>query len=405
MSLLQQAEDLDDSHRKPESCERIEKSDDLSLAYYGTEILTVDELLAHAKVDLKLWEVIEQRVNNWEVTGKKSRGQDESRRWLGDELWKTGNRQITVKLKRRAPKPIQDAIKELLKDAKPLALKPPTKSRGGTLHMGEIGIYDHHYGKLCWGEETGNDYDLKLARSVFRNAVDDMLERMAGFNVELINIPIGNDFFHVNDWLGQTANGTRVESVDDRFEKVFRVGCEDCQYMIERAAQRAKVRVIWVPGNHDRNTSWFLVEVLRAMFHGNRHIEFDNGPRERKYITYGPSLIGYVHGDEGKHSDLPALMATEVPDLWAASRFRAWRLGHWHKKKETRHTAGDTFNGVEIRLMPSLCGTDAWHYRKGFTGNARMAECWLWSKTDGPVGHFVVNAKDEPAKTKQRGRT
>lgn len=379
---------------KPESCEIVEKADDCSLTYYGTEIKTVDELLASAGVDMQLWQVVEQSVNQWEVAGKLSHGQDESKRWKADSLWKTGLRQIRVRLRRLAPKPIQEGIRELLKNVKPIATATPPKRKPAGRHMLECGLYDSHFGKLCWGEGTGTQYDLKIADREYRSGIDEMIGRAVGFNVNQIVLPVGNDFFHVNDWMSQTANLTRVESVDDRFEKVFRAGCRAVQYAVERCLEVAPVKVIFVPGNHDRHTSWFMTEWLTALFGGNKSVEIDNGPRERKYHAYGVSLLGYVHGDEIKPADLPNLMAVESPAMWAASKFRSWRIGHFHRRKETRYNAGDTFQGVEVRVFPSLCGTDQWHFRKGFIGASRMAECHLWSESDGPVGHFIVHAKE-----------
>ena len=395
-SLTDQAKAMDEeSSRRPESVETIEKSDDLAISYYGQEIKTVDELVRHAKIDLAIWEIVETKVNNWEVAGKKSNGQDELKRWKADSLWKTGLRQITIKLKRRAPKPIQDAIKDLVANIKPLKpSKPVKRATDDTPHLMEIGIYDHHFGKLCWGEETGTNYDMEIARDEFDRAVDAMLGYSKLFPVERILFPIGNDFFHVNDWLSQTANGTRVESVDDRFSRVFRLGCAAVESAISKALKVAKtVEIKWVPGNHDRNTSWFLCEVLAAKFSQEPRVMFDSRPLERKYLKYGPTLLGWVHGDETKPQDLPGLMANEAKESWSETTYHVWHTGHFHKRKETRYTAGDTFHGVEVRIMPSLCGTDHWHYRKGFIGNARMAECWLWSLTNGPVGHFVVNSQ------------
>jgi hypothetical protein len=379
---------------RPESCEVIEKSNDCTLTYYGVEIKTVEELLKAQGVDLRLWEVVEQIVNNYEVTLKRNKGQDGAGKWQGEELCKTGNRQIKVKLRRKAPKPIQDGIAELLKDLKPIKTSIPPKRPRADRHMIELGLYDHHFGKLCWGDETSTNYDLRIAEAEWKAAVDGMLARIAGFNVEKIVMPIGNDFFHANDFHSQTANLTRVESVDDRFSKVFRTGCRSVQYTIEKALEIAPIELGWIPGNHDRHTSWYLMEVLRAMFSSNAHVTIDNGPRQRKYVAYGPALLGYVHGEDNKHNDLPTLMATEEPLLWSKSKFRSWRIGHWHKRKEVRHTVGDTFNGVEVRIFPSLCGTDSWHYRKGYTGNARMAEVHIWSESDGPVGYFIQHAQE-----------
>ena len=387
------ADQPEENQRRPESTDIVERSDDLSITYYGSEVKTVDDLIRKQEIDLRLWEIVEKRINNWEVAGKRSQGQDEQKRWKADTIWKTGLRQITIKLKRRAPKPIQDAIKDLLADVKPLKPSKPIKRELPSPHLMEIGIYDHHFGKLCWGEESGTDYDMGIAKSVFDNAIDSMLAYTKMFPVKKIVIPIGNDFFHVNDWLSQTANGTRVESVDDRFSKVFRIGVECMQSAVQKSLKQAEsVEVKWVPGNHDRNTSWFLCEVLSAKFKADTRVIFDVSPKERKYLRYGPTLLGWVHGDETKPQDLPSLMAHEAKCDWSETEYHIWHTGHFHKRKETRYTAGDTFHGVEVRVMPSLCGTDQWHYRKGFTGNARMAETWLWSRKTGPVGHFVVNS-------------
>jgi len=372
-----------------EQCTAIDAGDSKYLTYHGEEIRTVEQLLAHTEIDLTIWEVAESTVNSWQVAGKFK---------AEDKLWKTGLLQIKVKLRRLAPKLVQDGIKLLLKDVKPIATAAPKKLRKGDRQLLEIGLFDHHFGKRAWEQEVGANYDLKIAEQEFTTAIDAMLARVSGYNVERILFPLGNDFFHVNDWVGQTANLTRVESTDDRFSKVFQTGCRSVQYAIERCLSVAPVEVLWVPGNHDRHTSWFLTEWCAAVFRKNKHVNIDNSPGNRKYIQYGVNLLGYMHGDEVKHVDLPGLMAQEQKQRWADTQFRSWRLGHWHKRKETRYIAGDTCQGVEVRIFPSLCGTDSWHYSKGFIGNARMAECHLWDFQHGPIANFVINAQQTTGK-------
>lgn len=394
-SPLDVARLVDEQTRKPkESCERKEIGDDCTLTYHGEKIETVEQLLESAKIDLRIWEVVEQTVNNWEVAGKRRMGQDAARNWRADQLWKTGLRQIKIKLRRLAPKPIQDAIQAMMKTSPARVPKSRPRIDPRDPHMAEIAIYDHHWGKYAWGRVTGTNWDVRIADKEFRLAIDEMLGRASMHNIEQFLLPVGNDWFHVNDWLSQTANGTRVESTDDRFEKVFRAGCEAMEYAITRCIQIAPIEIKFVPGNHDRNTSWFMVEYLKGIFRNEPLVSIDNSPNSRKYFAYGPSLIGMVHGELIKHADLPTLMANEVPHLWAASKFRTWRMGHWHTRKETRHTAGDTINGVELRICPSMCGTDLWHYDHGFVGSNRMAECHMWSKENGPVGHWIVHAKE-----------
>lgn len=393
-SLVEVAKEAAEEPAAPESCEIKELKDECCLTYHGAQIKTADELLKSANIDLAIWEVVEQTVNNWEVAGKRRMGQDSERRWKADQLWKTGLRQIKVKLRRLAPKPIQEAIRKLMESAPARVPRTKPKISSRDPHMAEISIYDHHWGKYAWGRITGTNWDVKIADTEFRSAIDEMLARTATHNIEHFLFPVGNDWFHVNDWLSQTANGTRVESTDDRFERVFSAGCEALEYAITRCIQIAPITIKFVPGNHDRHTSWFLVKYLKGIFRNEPLVTIDDAPNSRKYFAYGPSLIGMIHGEMVKHADLPTLMATEVPQLWAESTFRTWRMGHWHTRRETRHTAGDTVNGVELRICPSMCGTDLWHYDHGFIGNNRMAECHLWSKTRGPAGHLIVHAKE-----------
>ncbi len=383
-----------------DNLQSIFSENDGSLTYIGREITTVDELVAHAKVDLKIWEVVEARVNQWEVAGKRRMGQGEDGKWKADELWKTPLLQIAVKLRRRAPKCIQDGLKDLLagvpswRGKLPAVKKIPRSSN----HLLEVSCYDAHFGKLCWGEETGTDYDLKIAKDDFVGAVDDLITRTKGFAIEKIKFPIGHDFFQVDNWQKTTARGTVVDSTDDRFQKVFRGGLEAVVESAMICREVAEVEFLWVPGNHDPSTSWYLCEVLRAMFANDKRVTVDNGPKTRKYRLYGISLIGYNHGNDIDLNSLPLIMAQEVPDLWAQSVYRHYRVGHWHKKKQTRWVSTDTHTGVDVSIIPSLSGTDAWHYSKGFIGNVRQAEAALWCKETGHVGSFVVEARSAVAK-------
>jgi hypothetical protein len=111
----------------------------------------------------------------------------------------------------------------------------------------------------------------------------------------------------------------------------------------------------------------------------------------RKYVEYGTNLIGFVHGDEIKAASLPLLMAQDNPVAWSRTRVREWHIGHFHARRETRFTAGDTIGGVSVRVLPSLCSADAWHAMKGYVGNSRAMEAYLWHHERGYTGHFSSN--------------
>lgn len=292
---------------------------------------------------------------------------------------------------------ISDAINELaarIQKHSPNTPKLKYAKKVKDPHMLEVSVFDAHFGKLCWGEETGTNYDLKIAEQVYKQAVQDLNAKTQSFNVDKILFPIGSDFFHVNNPNNTTAKGT-PQDADERLKKIFQVGHMAIVHCLDELSARAPVHVTWVPGNHDPDVSWYLAKTIEAWYRNNPNITVDATPTARKYIKYGMCLLGITHGNEEKHADLPTLMAQEAAQDWAATDggHREWHVGHLHKRKETRFIAGDTHVGVPVKILPSLSGTDAWHYRKGYVKAKRAADAYLWSFKDGYAGHFVANAR------------
>jgi hypothetical protein len=300
----------------------------------------------------------------------------------------------TCKLK--VPRYVSSSIKDLAALGERKLKAPKRRTKGGCLL--EVSVYDWHAGKRSWSEETGQDYDLRIAVRDFCGAVDDIVEVVRHFPIERAIIPVGHDYFQTDNARGTTYAGTPVDAVDDRYSKVFTTGCRAAQYAVERIREVCDVEVIWVPGNHDTTSSFFLCEWLAAYFRNDRCVSVDTSPKMRKYRSYGPSLFMYTHGDEAKtakFAKLPLIMATEVPELWASAKYRSVRCGHYHRRTCTEYPVIDNYNGVRVDVMPSLSSTDAWHFANGFIGNTRAAEAWLWSKHAGFVGQFSVTARSQ----------
>lgn len=362
------------------------------LTYYGDKIETVEQLLDHAKIDRDIWEIAECKINNWEVAGKR-KVQNAS----GDKdemLWKTGLRQISVKLRRKAPKTVQEGIKSLIAKM-PVAPKTRARKSKNASHLVEFSLYDCHFGKLCWGKQTGSDdYDLQIAAQDYQYAVERMIEQIGPYLVEEIVIPIGNDFLHFDDFSTKaTTKGTVVDSTDDRPTKVFREGFAVLQNAVNWALDHAdKVSLLWVPGNHDYHASWYLTEMLAHTFSREPRVVVDNS-ETRKYKLYGKNLIGWDHGEGMSLEKLAHTMPIEAARHWSHSTFRYMRVGHFHKKKVIQHLSTDTHQGIRVDVIPSLSATDKWHYENGYIGSQRAAEVAVWHKEAGMVASFTIEAQ------------
>jgi len=341
------------------------------------DVKDLKSALSISKVDLSIWEVDRHIINFWETTMGTSGGPKT-----------VTNCQIKIWLKRKIVTPTQDAILNAIKTVKPSKPIAYKKKRGD--YLVELSLYDHHFGKLAWRRETGIDYDLSIASKLFKSAAEGLLRR-APEGVEKIVVPIGNDFFHMDDHTNQTPSGHHHLDVEGRLAKVYEIGMKSCISAIERCLEIAPTGIIWVPGNHDPRLSYFMCKTIESYFRTVKHIKVDTSEMHRKYIHYGTNLIGYTHGNEEPQRSLPLIMATECKKAWRECKTIEWHIGHLHKKGQTQFVSADSYGPVRVITLPSLTAADFWHYRKGYVGTTRAAEMYMYDRNSGYYGHFSYN--------------
>lgn len=362
---------------------KVETKDSATLESKSKDIKTLEDLLTYAAVDLDVWEVERFIVNKWEMGAKDGE----------DKIVTTPLFQVKVWLKKRVNvQTTKDVIKELIESMgkhapsyKTINYKDSDKG-----HLLEIDIPDAHISKLAWGKETGQDYDTKIAKEVYMQALHDLISKSKGFKINKILFPVGNDFFHVDNQNNTTTAGTPLDS-DTRWKKSYTDGVKLLVEAIDYLQTIAPVDVLVVPGNHDNTRCYYMGEYLSAWYKDCANVTINNEPKSRKYYTYGLNLIGFSHGNEEKHKDLPLIMATEEPVNWGTSKYRFFKLGHLHTRRDMSTMNIQEFHGVKVSILPSLSGTDAWHFNKGYIGNTRSAEAFVYHQDSGQVANITFN--------------
>jgi len=344
-------------------------------------IMTEDELLDVCQIDRSRWRVKALRANKWEQAN--AEGVITQLFQIRADLvpiengaWLTALREELLDLVRKGA-PRYPAIR-----------RSPIK---GERYLYELSLADLHIGKYAWAEETGgDDYDTDIASERLRVAVMALIEKAKSFPIERILWVVGNDLLQADNERNETTRGTR-QDVDTRYKRVFRIACDLQVWAIERLREVAPVDVLVVPGNHDQLSAFHVGMFLEAWFRHAKDVSIDNAAALRKYYRYGRNLLGFAHGNEEKPADLPLIMAVEEKRQWAETSHHEWHLGHYHTRRETRYTAGDTHKGVVVRILPSLCGADAWHHSRGYIGGPKAAEAYLYEYRGGYAGHFSHN--------------
>lgn len=364
-------------------------------------IKTLSDLLEACQVDAKEWDVVSWECNKWEV-GR----QEKSVNWSTEKGVSSGTVndtgkilveplfQVKAKLARR--KVSTDLVKQkelILKELKeyaPVLKAPPVADEldVNRINLLEICIFDPHFGKLAWREETDEDYDLKIAEKRVKEAIKDLLSRINIASVSRILLPIGNDLINIDNRHNTTFAGT-PQDTDCRYMKIIKVVKRILIEVIDDLSMIAPVDVVIVPGNHDTTSSFMMGEILESFYHKNELVKIDNVPKLRKYYQFGKNGIQFSHGNQEKHELLGLIFATEQPKLWADTKFRFSQLGHFHKNKKVSYVSVDEHQGFQVQVLPSLSGTDFWHKSKGYD-TLKQAKAFLFNPGTGLIGEFTT---------------
>jgi hypothetical protein len=367
--------------------------DEWDITLGRTPISSQEELIAAYKVDTRIWEVVEFNISRYEVIhGAQAVGSGQEWERDRDDWTITPLNSIKAKLRKRPG--VEQAIQELeaiKKSIKAIVPKPLVIKRVKMPvdNMLELCIPDVHFGKVAWGQQTlHGDYDVSIAKKVFQESVAVLTSRVESYKFGEILFVVGNDVFHTDNEASTTYAGTPLDS-DTRYHRTFRIVREVMVNTIESLRSIAPVKVLVVPGNHDRMTAWHLGDSLECWFHRHKDVTIDNSPSSRKYHRWGNVFLLFTHGDRGKRMDYPTLMAAERAIDWGQTTFREIHTGDKHQVR-----VEEKF-GVRVRILPSLSQEDSWHSDHMFVSNLKQAEAFVWNREQGLVGTALYTYQGE----------
>ena len=264
-----------------------------------------------------------------------------------------------------------------------LKTEPPEHSSEQLLAIYPMG--DPHFGMYSWAEETGNDFDLKIAERDLLDAVERLVSSAPSCKDALI-VNLG-DFFHADNTLGETMRSKHKLDTDSRWFKVLQIGLDAMITCVRLALQKhERVTVICAIGNHDDHSSMMLMHMLYRLFENEERVTIFDAPTIKHYYRFGKCLIGVHHGHTIKMDKLPMQMAIDRPDEWGETRYRYWLTGHIH------HDSRKEFDGVLVESFRTLAGRDAWAAQMGYRSGRDM-KCILLHREFGEVERHTVSVE------------
>lgn len=292
---------------------------------------------------------------------------------------------VSAFVTRIVPEP-QVLLENTLKNFNP-AYEPsdmePRVNEGFSLPVaGIISIQDLHFGKE--GNSTiVNDFKEAITYLVMR--------AYKSHHVEKVIYVIGGDLLNMDTFLGQTTKGTPVDN-DQRAQEAYDSAFDCLFWSINFIKEFChELQVVYLPGNHDRLSSYHMAHALGKVFENVPGIVFDAGYAERKVVTYGDNFFGFEHGDVST-KNTALVYATEFPKEWGSTVYRTCYTGHWHRKKTMEYVTEDETHGFALKQLPSLSRPDYWHYHNKYTGSKRQAVMEMHDRTRGKVSEFIYTA-------------
>ena len=361
---------------------KISGSSDVQTLEFDTKerIVTLEDLVRVCNIDTEEWNIARWECTKWEVGAKNDAGEI-----VVEPLFRVNAKLEKRKLDNDLEKQKVLIISEMRKHAPQYPVIEYTDM--GQQCLLELSIFDIHFGKLAHKNESGEDFDLKIAEKRFKTAVDELLGRVNLDTVTRILFPVGNDLIHVDNIVSTTFNGTPQDS-DTRFHKIFTTVKKVLIETIDKLSAIAPVDILIIPGNHDTTVTFLMGEVLDAWYCNNDSVTINNSPKLRKYYKFGKNGFQFTHGDREKHTDLGLIFASEEPKLWSSTKYRFCQLGHLHKQKKTSYISIDTHQGFQVQIMPSLSANDAWHTGKGY-GSLKQAKGFLFHTEEGLIAEYT----------------
>lgn len=243
-----------------------------------------------------------------------------------------------------------------------------------------IPMGDPHFGLMTWAQEVGSNFDLKIAEDLTFAAVDRLCQLTPSSETAML-LNLG-DFYHADNSTNRTPRSGVDLDVDGRFQLIAQVGLRAMVRCIRRLLERHnQVIVRNNRGNHDPHQAYMLSLALDGIFCDEPRVFIEMTPASFYYYRFGKTLIGSTHGDGAKLNDLPLIMATDVPDDWAAATWRVWHCGHFHHDQTKEHP------GCRVETHRTLAANDAWHRHQGYRSGRDM-KAIIYSRSHGEISRI-----------------
>ncbi|ATE85623.1 hypothetical protein PF617_gp38 [Salmonella phage St162] len=244
-------------------------------------------------------------------------------------------------------------------------------------------VSDFHLGMLSWADETGDDWDMKIAEDLFSRWFDAAFQQAPSAGVGVINL-LG-DLAHFDSLDAVTPASGHVLDADTRYQKLVRTMIRMVRRVVDMAlVKHPVVKLLIVQGNHDESGMIWLAEMFSALYDNEPRVFVDTSADVYKMVQHGKTTLFFHHGHKARFDAIEPIMIAKFRKAFGDSEYSYAHVGHLHHQKlvESRN--------MIVEQHRTLAAKDAYASRGGWM-SGRSANVITYSSEYGEVGRLTIS--------------
>ena len=244
-------------------------------------------------------------------------------------------------------------------------------------------VSDFHLGMLAWADESGDDWDMKIAEDLFSRWFDAAFQKAPDAGTGVINL-LG-DFAHFDSLDAVSPESRHVLDADTRYQKLVRYMIRMVRRVVDMALVKHKnVRLLIVQGNHDESGMIWLAEMFSTLYDNEPRVFVDTSPDVYKMVQHGKTTLFFHHGHKARFDAIEPVMIAKFRKAFGESVYSYAHVGHLHHQKivESRN--------MIVEQHRTLAAKDAYASRGGWM-SGRSANVITYSAEYGEVARLTIS--------------
>jgi hypothetical protein len=245
-------------------------------------------------------------------------------------------------------------------------------------------ITDFHLGMLAWGEETGANWDIKIAEDMLVKWFAQAIQQSP--NAKTAVFAQMSDFLHFDGMDAVTPASKHLLDVDSRFAKLVRVAIRVLRTVIKMLLVKHEfVHIKMLDANHDPVSQIWLREWFSVIYEDEPRVTVDISPSPYNAYEFGNTALFFHHGHKKKVTAVSDVFVAKFREMYGRTKYAYAHTGHLHSIDVKEN------NLMIVEQHRTLAAPDAYSARGGWI-SGRDAKVITYSKEYGEVSRVTINS-------------